>query len=282
MTAKPQASSVFRWTSTKNLLATLVFAVIVTLLEYVAVSFAASTGIKDPGGIAFISIMISSLYVLVPTAVVITLTASFMHLTSNTLTLKRKSETTRKQQGRRAIRRRFRLDSVRRFSRRIGQTSRRIRTKIRKTWGIRQVIDRVDSAKSVIGYALAIIATFTTLVLLVTATAYPKLVPSTTAGFFHGNPVFLGFVTSTVRAGQGISNAIPPVGAVAASIHAALTAVAPGFRSTLVAFFYPLSNGLVSLSPIAKFLVAQNTAAWSAAVVAIVYRHYVRTRSYSH
>jgi hypothetical protein len=281
MTAKPQAGSVLRWTSTKNLLATLLFAVIVTLLEYMAVSFAASTGIKNPDGIAFMSIVISPLYVLVPIAVVVAVTASFMHLTTSTVTLKRRSETVRKQQSRKAIRRRFRLDSVRRFSRRLGQASRRIRIKIRKTWGIRQVVDRVDSARSVIGYAFAVIATFTSLVLLVTAAAYPKLVPSTAAGFFQGNPGFLGFVTSTIRAAQGISSAIPPIGAIAAAIHNALIAAAPGFRSTLIAFFCPLSNGLASLSPIAKFLVAQNAAAWSVAVVAIFYRHYVRRRSYS-
>ncbi len=281
MTTRPQASSVLRWSSTKNLLATLLFAVIVALLEYIAVSFAASTGIKDPGGLAFMSVVVSPLYVFVPTAVVVTLTASFMHLTTSTVRMKRRSETARKQQGRKTIRRRFRLDSVRRFSRRLGQTSRRIRIKIRKTWGIRQVMDRVDSAGPVIGYALAIIATFSILVLLVTAAAYPKLVPSTTAGFFQGNPVFLGFVTSTIRAAQGISSALPPIGAIAAAAHNALIAVAPGFRTTLIAFFSPLSTGLASLSPIAKFLVAQNTAAWSAAAVAIFYRHYVRTRSSS-
>ncbi|MCW3981117.1 MAG: hypothetical protein NWF11_06540 [Candidatus Bathyarchaeota archaeon] len=281
MTTKPQRSPIFRWTNLKNLLAILLFASISILLEYIAVSFAVSTGIKDPTGITLTNVTFSPLYFLVPAAVVIALTASFIHLTTNILTLKRKSETKRKQQVRRTIRKKSRLDSVRRFSGRISQTTRRIRTKIRKTWGIRQVADRIDSAKSVIGCASTIIVTFTALVILVTAAAYPKLVPSTTADFFHGNPVFLNFVTSTIRASEGISNAIPPVGAIATSIHNALTTVAPGFRDTLVTFLYPLSNGLASLSPIAKFLLAQNTAAWSVAVVAIFYRYYVRRRSYS-
>ncbi|MCW4052958.1 MAG: hypothetical protein NWE78_07110 [Candidatus Bathyarchaeota archaeon] len=281
MTTKPQGGSVFRWTNPKNLLAILLFVGVSILLEYVAVSFAVSAGTKDAIGITSINVTFSPLYFLVPAAVVIALTTSFIHLTTSIVTLKRRSEPTRKQQVRRTIRKKSRLDSVRRFSERISQTTRRIRTRIRKAWGFRQVADRLDSAKSVICCASAILVTFTALVLLVTAAAYPKLVPSTTADFFHGNPAFLNFVTSTNRATEGISNAIPPVGAIASSIHNALMSVAPGFRDALIAFLYPLSNGLASLSPIAKFLLAQNTAAWSAAVVAIFYRYYASTRSYS-
>ena len=98
MTSDSQRRSILRWTAPKNMFAVVIFTAVVVVLEYIAVSFAVSMGIKDPLGVSlsFLGITLSPLYFLVPVAVIITLTASFMHLTAKIASGTRKPEVQKK------------------------------------------------------------------------------------------------------------------------------------------------------------------------------------------
>jgi len=282
MTSDSQRRSILRWTAPKNMFAVVIFIVVVVVLEYIAVSFAVSTGIKDPLGVnlPFVGITLSPLYFLVPVAVIITLTASFMHITVKIASGTRKPEVQKKPRVRRTIRGRVYLRSVRQFTRRVVQAIGKIWHKILRTRGITYIALKMASSRATIRGAITIAVTFIALLLLLTIAVYPRLVPSATADFFHGNPVFLNLVTGTIVVFETISNTISPLGALASVIHGALIAIAPPFRSALEAVASPISMSLVSLNPTIKFLLAQNLAAWLVAIIAILYSYYIRIRFY--
>ena len=282
MTSDSQRRSILRWTAPKNMFAVVIFTAVVVVLEYIAVSFAVSMGIKDPLGVSlsFLGITLSPLYFLVPLAVIITLTASFMHLTAKIASGTRKSEVQKKPRARRTIRGRVYLRPVRRFTGRIVRTISRIWHKILETRGIAYIERKVTSSRTTIRAAITITVTFVALLLLLTIAVYPRLVPSATADFFQSNPVILNLVTGTNTAFETIANAVPPLGALASVIHGALIAMAPPFRATLESATSHVSSGLVSLNPTTKFLMAQNIAAWLVASIAILYSYFVRIRFY--
>ncbi len=261
----------------RRLATTLLFITLAVLIE-ILIIYATPTAASDSTAITvpLINITISPLYHLLPAAVVITLTASFTHLATKLpilkpQTIKRPAPPTRRPKP-------SRLKPLRDLYRKLGRTTQRIKDRILKTPLVARIQQQISPAKNTLKNAAIVSVIFIAVTLLVTFTAYPKLLPTATANFYRWNAFFLGFVTATIQAAQTIANTITPIGAVAAAIHDALIAAAPSFRNTLQATATALTSGLVALNPTEKYLVIQNAAAWTAAIATLLYSQYAKTR----
>lgn len=264
---------IFRWTTPKNFLAIILFIILVGLIEY-AITVTLTTGIVETTNIVLplLNIEISPFLHLLPATVIINLTACFIHFTTHTATVQPKVKTSRKPYNPRA---KPRFKTIRNSWRRIVKVGRRLRKRILQNSSIAYVARQMAAAKALARGGIVVIAAFSLIVLLVSIAAYPKLVKTAVTGFFAGNEGLLGFVVGTIRTSEGIANAIPPIGALAASVHNGLTAVAPAFRSSFEGVGSMLTAGLVSLRPIEKYLITQNVAVWIVIAITLLYtRHF--------
>ncbi|MDH5495371.1 MAG: hypothetical protein OEY24_06690 [Candidatus Bathyarchaeota archaeon] len=269
---------IFRWTTPKNLLAILLFIILTIIVEFIIITFAIPTAAKDPTAttLSLLNVTISLLYHIIPAAVIVTLTTSFTHLATHTANIPKKTQIPKKPQTQKSTR----LKPLRQFHKKIRRATRKIKTKILKTPAIAYIKQRITLAKAIIKSATTITLTFIIIITLVTIAAYPKIIPTATADFYHWNTVFLSFVTTTIKASETIANTIPPIGAVATAIHNALIAAAPTFRNTLEAAASAITSGLVSLNPTEKYLIIQNAAAWIIAIATLSYSQYIKNRRY--
>lgn len=282
MNTQPRKRLIFHWTTPKNLLAILIFAVLTVIIQGILIIYAIPTGTEDLTvfTLPLFNITLSLLYHLLPVTVIITLTASFTYLTTHTATISRKAVTPKKLPQRKTYQKPTRLKSLRNFYKKLQRTTRKVRTKILKTRAIAYIEHRVALAKTIIKSAATITITFVILVLLITVVAYPKLVPTVTMNFYEWNRAFLNFVTATIRASETIANTIPPIGAIATAIQSTLNTAAPAFRNTLEASASAMTAGLVSLSPTEKYLIIQNVSTWTVATTILLYNQYVKMRRY--
>ena len=282
MVTQPRKRLIFNWTTPKNLLAILLFIIIAILIQYIIIALTIPMGTEDSTTIALpiFNITLSFLYHLFPSAVIISLTASFIHLTIHTATVPAKTQTLKKPHRQEIRKKPTRLKPLRKFYKKLRRATRKIKNKILKTPTIAYIERRVILARAIIKSAITITATFIIIILLVTIAAYPKFIPTATANFYQWNAAFLSFVTSTIRASETVANTIPPIGAIATTIQNALIAAAPAFHNTLEGTASTITNGLVSLSSTEKYLIIQNTAAWTVAIITLLYSQYIKIRRY--
>jgi len=277
MTVQPYKRLLFRWTTTKNLLNILTFITLTAIIQCIIITQTIRLGIRDPTAttIPLFNITISLLYHVLPAAVIMTLTTSFTYLTTHIATIRQKSQPAR------IHRQKFTHGKAKRkFYKRFQRSARKIKNKILKTPTIANIQHRISLAKTIIKSATSIILVFTIIIILITIAAYPKLIPTITASFYQWNTAFLNFVAETIKASEVIANAIAPIGGIAVAIHRALIAAAPIFYSTLEATASNITNSLVALNHIEKYLIIQNTAAWTVAFTTLLYCKYIRTRRY--
>lgn len=282
MTTQPRKRLIFRWTAPRNILAVILFIALAAVLQYIIITFTISMGAKDPTGVSlpFLNVTISLLYHFLPVAVIIALTASFTYLTAQTATITPRIQPSKRPLSQPGRQRSRRLKSLRKLSRRLQYTARKVRNRILRVPALASIRNRIILAKAIIRSAVMIITVFVILILLVTIAAYPPLVPVATDNFYQWNTAFLHFVAATIRASKTIADAVPPINAVAAAINNALIAAAPAFRNTVEGAASAITSGLVSLHPTEKYLVIQNSAAWIVALATILYIQYVKTRRY--
>jgi hypothetical protein len=272
---------VFRWTAPKNLLAIVLFVIVTIVTQYLIIVLTIPVGAKDPTVITLplLSLPVSLLYHILPVAVIATLTVSFTHLTTYTAMMPPRTSTPKKLTTR-PPRKAPRLRSLHRFSRRVRGVFRNLKNAVLKAPTVARIQRRIVLAKALIKSAVTITTAFVLLVLVFTIAAYPRIVPTLTANLYHGNTAFLGFVVATIEASQTIASTLSPLGAVAHSLHNALIAAAPAFRSTLEGAGSAVTHGLVVLRPTEKYLIVQNAAAWITAIAALLYSQYVKIRRY--
>jgi len=280
MATQTRKRLIFHWTASKNLLAILLFIILTIIIEYIIITFTIPITDSTAITIPHLNIIISPLHHLLPAAVVITLTASFTHFTTQTATIPKKNQATKIPQPRKIRQKTLRLKPLRKFYKKIQETARKIKNKILKTPAIAQIQRRIILAKAIIKSAIIITATFIILILLITIAAYPHMVPTATSGFYKWNTAFLNFVATTIEASNTIANAIPPLGAAATTVQNALIAASPAFRSTLEGAASTITHGLVALNPTEKYVLIQNAAAWTTAIATLIYSQYAKTRRY--
>lgn len=252
---------VVRWATLKGLAAIILFFIIAVLIEYLVVVYAISLGAtENPQNVIFG--FISPLFTLVPITVIITLVASWTFLTRYIAV--RSPETQRPRPGPPSKRgRKSRFRGVREF---FG----RIKAGLLKAKGVRYVWQKIHFARATTKSALAVILTFSALILLVSLLAYPQLVNLTIANAYGTNQALLNFV-------RGVSQALAPISQGLSSINSGFISAAPGFRSAVISLSV-LTSPLTNLDATGKYLVLQNVAAWTSALTALIYGEYTRNR----
>jgi hypothetical protein len=281
MTTQPQRKPILRWTTRKNLLTILTFTVIAIITQYLAIALTDLAATADPTAITIpaINISLSLVYHIIPATAIITLTACFVHLTTHTTTLTPKT-LPKKPPPPPTRQKPARLRALRQFARKLQRGTRRIKQRILNARPVASLRRRINPAKPIIKAAITVTATFLIIMILVTAAAYPQLVPTATLNLYRGSTAFHGFVIATIKASQSIANTIPPIGTVAATINDALISASPSFRNSLEGVASSIAGGLVALSPLEKYLVTQNSAIWTTALATLLYSWYARTRRY--
>ncbi len=282
MTRQDRKRLIFYWTAPKNLLAILLFIILTVIIQYTFIASTIPTRRHDSTTFTLpaINITISLLRHIIPISVIVALTTSFTHLTTHIATVPRKTATSRKTPPRKARRKPQHLKPLRKFYKKVHNSARKIKNKILKTPAISRIQRRVALARALIKSAIAILASFTIILLLIAVAAYPKLVPTATINFYQWNDVFLTFVVATIKAAETAANNIAPIGIVAAAIHNALISVAPTFRNVLEGTASAITKGLVTLNPTEKYLIIQNASAWTVAIAALLYSQYAKARRY--
>ncbi len=281
MIAQPLRKPILRWTTRKNLLTILTFAAVTLMTQYLAIVLTNVAATPDPTAITIpaTNIPISLIYHIIPATAILTLTASFIHLTTHTTTLPPKTPP-KKPPPQPTRQKPTRLKALRQLARKLQRGTRRVKQRILTARPVAGLRRRISPAKPIIRAAVTVAATFLILAILVTVAAYPKLVPTITLNLYKENTAFYDFVLTTIQASQDIANAIPPLGGLAAAINDALISASPAFHNSLEGVASSITSGLVPLSPFEKYLVIQNSAIWITAMAILLYSWYARTRRY--
>lgn len=270
----PKRRLILRWNTSKNFVATVLFIILVGLIEYAILASSAAEA-KETTSIVLplINLEISPSFHLLPATVLVSLIACFIHFTTHIATTHLKPKPARKV---RSSKGKLRFKTIRQSWRKVVRAGRRTKNRILQNSSISYIVRQIVAAKALIKGGFVVIATFTFIVLLVSIVAYPALVKTAITGFLTGNEGFRGFVISTIRASEGFANVIAPIGVLAASIHSGLTAVAPAFKNSFEGVGSMLTAGLVSLKPIEKYVLTQNVAVWVVIAITLIYTRFFR------
>lgn len=249
---------IIRWTTLKGLTAILLFLITAILIEYVVVIYAINLGVNEnplewsfqlPGTQWMVTIAISPLFHLVPIAVIIALTSTWIYLTKH-VTLKPFEMQMGKTEPRRTREAKNFFD--------------KIKLKLLRVKGAAYVWQKIHFARTAIKSALTVLLVFLAFAFIVSLMAYPKLIHQTVSNVYQNNPSLLNAV-------KNIAQALEPISV----IHNALLSVAPTFGD-FVQSLGIIAKPLTELNPAGKYLVFQNVAAWAAAISALFYGEYTR------
>ena len=265
----PSSHTLILCTRLKGLSKLILFSIIAVMLEVVVVLYAMSLGVEDetplqwsfifPGTSWNVTLAISSLFHLVPLSIVLTLVAIWAYMTRRVIV--KPSEI-----------RRGKISNVsKRAKRQRNGLTGRIASILSRNKGDAGQSGKVRFGRANVKGALIVLLVFSTLVLMMSLLAYPRLVHQAISSLYENNPSVLGFV-------KGVGAAAASIGAIFSSINDALLTAAPGLRD------FVLSLGLVtapltSLDNVGKYLVFQNGAAWISAIIILLYGRYGRRGS---
>jgi hypothetical protein len=254
---------IIRWTTLKGLTAIILFLITAALIEYIVVLYAINLGVNEnplqwnfqlPGTQWIITITISPLFHLVPTAAITALTSTWIYLTRHA-TLKPREI----QKGKTETRR---MKETKNF---FGK----IKSKLLRVKGAAYVWQKIHFARATIKSALTVLLIFLAFAFIVSLVAYPKLIHQTISNAYQNNPSLLNTMKS-------IAQTFAPLG----TINNALLFAAPTFRD-FVQSLGVIIKPLTELDNTGKYLVFQNVAAWASALSALFYGEYAR-KGYRH
>jgi hypothetical protein len=123
-----------------------------------------------------------------------------------------------------------------------------------------------------------ILLVFMAIASLVMIIEYPDLIHSWTVNLYRGMPGLLNFVRGVGQWLRGVGEAAPPLGGLGVAINNAFVVAGPGFRRALVGAGTALTRPIVQLDVAGKYVLSQNLAAWTSAIIALLYGSYVSTR----
>jgi hypothetical protein len=255
-TQKPQKRLLIRWKTLKGLAAIILFLIITVLIECVVVLYAMNLGVQEKAENRMFG-LISPLFHLVPTAVIIALLFSWTYLTRHVAV--KPYETMKGKAGSAAKRRK---------EAKLKETFHKIKSGLLKVKSIAYLWQKIHFARATIKSALTVLLVFSTFILIISLLAYPKLIYQTISGAYLNNPSLLNFV-------KGTEEALAPIGAIFSAINNALLSAAPSFGnfgSSLGVIIKPL----VDLDNAGKYLAFQNVAVWISALAALFYGEYIR------
>jgi len=270
-----------RWTTLKGLVAIILFLIISVLTEYLIVLYAINLGVKDttllqwsaqfPGTDWLITISISPLFHLVPTAVIITLLFSWIYLTRHVAVKPYES-------GREKVRPIFKRGKelkskeaaklTSKMSHAVKESFDKLKSGLLRVKGIAYLWQKIHFARATIKSALTVFLVFSAFILIVSFLAYPKLIQQTISNAYQNNPSLLNFV-------KGTTEALAPISGIFSSVNSAILSAAPGFRDFALGLG-TIIRPLAGLDNAGKYLFFQNFAAWISALTTLFYGEYIR------
>lgn len=234
-----------------------------------------------PGANWSFIVAISPLLHLLPITVIIVLLASWTYLAKSTAFLPQREIPRRTQPlpraqeiGRPRTTRRFFRD----FNRRLQRLGRTIKSGFGRIPGISYVTRRLSSSRASVRSALMVLLIFISIAVGLIFVEYPNLIHDLTVNLYRGFPALANFASGTQTWFRNIGTAIPPLGDFVGSINNAFIKAAPGFRRSLEAAGASITTPIFQLDTVGKYLLSQNLASWTAAVLATVYGAYASTR----
>jgi len=271
---RPWRRLFFRWTAPKGFAAAASFLGLTLLIEYLLVYSFLSLGLTDKNLLQIsltspaLTITISLLFHLIPLGVILVLASSWIYLVKQVAVIprgrelaKRAPAAPRKQPFKGASGRRFK--ALRRLSKRLSGFYRRMGAAALRVRGISYMAQRLHFARATVKSAVNILAIFLVAAIVLYLLGNPRSIQDLVVGFYAGNPSLLDLI---VKFWEWWA---------ASPLNKALLAVAPGFRSALLALGAPIVNSMVRLDLAGKYLVCQNVAAWASAMAALAYGRYV-------
>jgi len=284
---------IVRWTAPKGFAALLLFLILAMFFEFLLVYSFQLIGLTDKNAWtgtfqipltnwSFI-VSVSVVFHLLPMTVIVVLASSWTYLTKYTAFVPSRAESTRRtlpSTRRETEKHRFRKLRVfsKRISRRVQRIGRSVKAGFQRIRGVSYVLKRLYFAGAALRSALAVLAVFLSMSLLVYIVVYPDLVHKGVVGLYRGNSYFLWFVTGTIDSVRGVGQVLPPIGALGTAINNALLGAAPGFRVGLAGVGAALTGSIVGLDVTGKYVLSQNVAAWVSALVALIYGSYASSR----
>jgi hypothetical protein len=259
----------------KGLIAIILFLAVAVLAECLVVLYAMDLGVKDMGVLKInwpLTVTISPLFHLVPTAVIITLLFTWIYFTKK-LSVKplQTIGKTQAPSGRRTQMRQPTSKASQTAKSSLGKTKPSL-TGVR---GVSHIWKKIYSARTTIKSALTVFVAFMILVLIVSLLAFPGAIYQTIKSAYQNNSSLYNFVVSVSNTLRGFAEAISPIGWVATAINNGLLAIAPGVGSVGLALG-SLIAPLASLDPAGKYLAFQNVAAWISVLLVLFYGQYAR------
>lgn len=244
-----------RWATGKGLIAITLFTLLAILMEYLIILYTITLGATDPALITLTwpaTLAISPLFHIVPTAVIITLVATWTYLTKRLATKPPEQKTFKAQKHPKAP----------------PATKTEQKPKRTLTQTIRQ-------AKKPIKTTLIITLVFLLFTLTAIVLAYPQLIYNTIASNYQNNPGFVNFVAAINSAIEGFNQAAGPLGSLATTINNGIRILSPGIKVVGTALGNLLTP-IATLDPAGKYLAIQNLAAWISVLTIILYGRYSR------
>ncbi|MEM2972325.1 MAG: hypothetical protein QW270_07915 [Candidatus Bathyarchaeia archaeon] len=253
---------IIRWTTLKGLTAILLFLITTVLIEYLFVLYAINLGVNDnpikwslqfPGTQWTTTMVVSPLFHLVPTAVIIVLAFTWIYLTRHVTVKTHEPPPKAKAEKRRA---KVEKEGF------LGK----IKSKLLGIKSVAYMWQKIHFARATIKSALTVFLVFLVFAFTVSLLAYPKLVHQTVSNAYQNNPSLLNTM-------KGIAQALAPLGA----ISNVFLPVAPAFGD-FVQSLGVITKPLAELDNNGKYLVFQNVAAWVSALSALFYGEVVAAK----
>lgn len=273
-----------KWTTPKGLTSLIVFAIIAALIETTLIIGFQTIGLKDPNAwtttISSFTLSVSPLFHLLPLSVIIVLLASWQYLT--TTTYPPRPEITRRPQPPRRTQEKQRFKSLRQFTkrltRRLQRTGQNVKTTAQKTKGISYISKRLNLTKPTVRSAFTIFFTFLAILFIIVLIEYPDLIHQSALDLYRDFPALLYFVKGIGQWLTGIGKAVPALGQVGSSIYYGLASAGPGLRNSLTSAGTALTQSIFNTDLDTKYVLSQNVAAWTSAILAMIYGTYFSPR----
>ena len=284
---------IFRWTAPKGAAAMALFFALAVFIEYLLVCLFRSHGLADTQTFqlpsTIFTVTISPLFHLIPLGVIIVLLSSWTYLTRYIAKVPRGKPPAKKpsEKLRKPIKKvkKKRFKSIRSFSRKVSRKFRKVNRALKAVYhrikagvlrirGVSPVMERLFFARAAIKGTATVVLIFLVSFLTLHLMGYPSLIHDLVVELYRGNPSFHGFVIGTIDIAGSIGHALAPIGWLASAINDALISAAPSFRSALEGFIISITEPLVELDLMWRYVICQNIAAWISAIAALAYGQY--------
>jgi hypothetical protein len=263
------------------------------MIEYLIVSSFLSLGLTDkylltqafqfPGTNIFFTLGISPLFHLIPIGVILVLGAVWVYLSEHMTVVPRRMELPKKQftmpkdrhQKPRSRHFKFIKQFYKNLSKRFEKISRSLKTfsnnvsmAFLRVKGVSYITQRLSSARTAVRSSATVLAVFIISALGLYLLVQPTLIYDIAIGFYAGNQ-------SLLLAIKGIAEGIDssPIGGLTTSVNNALSGLAVWFWTSFEGAG-KLTESLVQLDLVWKYVMCENIAAWFSALMVWVYGKY--------